>query len=57
MFMTFSFRNKEVVSDWKEQCDKVGYSYSKRMQTLMHEDIIKDKKTKEDLNNNQVTRT
>jgi hypothetical protein len=46
MFMTFSFRNKEVVSDWKEQCDKVGYSYSKRMQTLMHEDL-----------NNQVSRT
>ena len=39
--MTFSFKNKEVVTDWKKQCDEVGYSYSKRLQTLMNEDLDK----------------
>ncbi len=39
--MTFSFKDKQVVNDWKHQCDKVGYSYSKRLQTLMNEDLDK----------------
>ena len=39
--MTFSFKDKQVVDDWKHQCDKVGYSYSKRLQTLMNEDLDK----------------